>query len=171
MHDVDEARRQVGFRQQLAELDGVVRCFLAGLDHDGVAGDQGGSGLAGDQKEREIPGQDAADYSDGLAEKEDGFAGTVAFEDLALDAAPPLRHVIQVVGGKGNFHTRQAQRLALFLGDDARNRFDISRIFAAKARSACALVGRSLRPAALGRVGCGDRRIHIRRGCSPARCR
>jgi len=109
---------EVHLLQQLAKLHGVMRCLFAGLNHDGVAGDERRAGFSCDEKEWEIPGQDSADYSDGPSKEEDRFTGTIAFDDFALDPTAPFRHVIQVIGGEINFYARQTQCLALLLGDD-----------------------------------------------------
>ena len=116
---VEGAGGQLALGQQLGEQVAVDGRFLAGLDDEGVAGHQGRCHLAGDQEERKIPRQDANHHSHRLAQQQDLFVGTVAGDDLALDAACPLGHVIHVVGGEGNLHGGQAADLALLLGQGA----------------------------------------------------
>ncbi len=162
MNDVDDSRRQVRLRHQLAELHGVVRRLLAWFDHDRVACDQRGCRFARDQEEGKVPGQDAADDADRLPEKQDGFAGPVALQNLAFDAARPLRHVVHVVGGEGDFHARQAERLALLLGNQAGERFHLLSNFGRdRAQRLCALDGGALAPGFLRRDGRRDRRFHV----------
>eukprot|EP00659_Diplonema_papillatum_P007317 gene7317-biopygen7289 len=117
--------RQVGLGHQFGELEAVVRRFFAGFDHDGVAGEQRRGHLAGDQKEREVPRQDAGHHTQGFAEQEDIFIGAVAGDDLAFNAARPLGHVVEVVGGEVDFHFRQAADLALLQGNGARQVGDV----------------------------------------------
>ena len=114
---VEHPLGQAAFGQQLGEVEGVERRGLARLDDDGVAGDEGRSHLAGDQEEREVPGQDAGDHADRATVQVDLLARAVAVEDFALDAARPLGHVVHVVGGEVDLDFGQRQDLALLQRD------------------------------------------------------
>ena len=121
-----------------------------------------GAALARDQEEREVPGQDAADDADGLAEEEDRFAGTVAFQNLAFDAARPFGHVVEVVGGESHFHAGQRQRLALLLGDDPGKRLDLFADFRGDStQESGALDSRAAAPIFLRGFGGPDRLLDV----------
>ncbi len=153
---------QVGFGHQLGELEAVDRGFLAGLDNDGVAGDQRRRQLAGNEEEREVPRQDAGHHPQGFTEQEDVLAGAVAGDDLAFDAPAPLGHVVQVVGGKVNFDFRQCRDLALLCGDGARQVRDIGADLRRDlAQVLPALVGRLARPVVLHTTGGGDGLVDV----------
>ncbi len=150
---------------ELAELDRVVWSLFAGLDHDGIAGDQRGGGLARNQEEGEIPGQNAANDADRLAEQEDGLARTVALQDLALDAARPFGHVVEVLRREGRFHACQGEGLALFLGDDSGQRFDVlADLGGDGSQDLGALDGGPPGPASLRCLGCSQCRFKVRAG-------
>src|SRR5580698_10603491 len=90
MHDIDQPGGNVEFPQQFAELDRVVRCLLAGFNHNRVSRNQRRARLPRDQEKGKVPGQNSADHTNWPPEKEDGLTFSVAFENLALDAAAPL---------------------------------------------------------------------------------
>ena len=136
--------------------------FLAGLDDDGVAREQGRRHLAGDQEEGEDPGQDARDHAQRLAQQKDLLVGPVAGDDLALDAARPFGHVVQIVGGEVHLDLCQAQDLALLLGDGARNaRGVVADAGRHAAQVLRALHGRAARPGLVGAARGGDGAVHI----------
>ena len=99
--------------------------FFAGLDDDGVAGQQRRGHLASDQEKRKIPRQDPGHHAQGLAEQEDVFTGAVAGDDLAFDAPGPFGHIVEIVGGEIDLHLGQGTDLALLQGDGARQVGDV----------------------------------------------
>ena len=124
-----------------------------------------GAALRAIRKNGKVPGKNAADHADGLAEEQDGLAGAVAFQNLALDAAGPFGHVVEVIGGEGDFDARQAEDLALLLGDDARERLDVlADLRGDGAEGPGALDGGALRPSLLRGLGGGDGGFDIGRG-------
>ena len=138
----------------MAKFKGVVRCFLAGFDHDGIPANESRGHFSGDEKEREIPRQNAPHDTDRLAEEKDGLAGPVARDNLAFDAARPLGHVIDVVGGEIHFDLGQAERFALFLDDDSRERLHIfTELGRDLPEEVGALDGGALGPCGLGGMG------------------
>ena len=150
----------------MAKLEGIVRCFLAGFDHDGIPANESRGHFAGDEKEREIPRQNAAHDTDRLAEEKDGFAGPVARDDLTLDATSPFRHVVDVVGGEIHFDLGEAEGFALFLDDRARERLHI---FAEPGGNLTeevgALDGGALRPSGLGGMGGVEGHFEVAGSC------
>ena len=58
--DVDHPRRKVGVLQHLGQQQRGQRRGLRRLQHDGVAGGQGGGQLPGRHQQREVPGDDLA---------------------------------------------------------------------------------------------------------------
>ncbi len=159
--DIDDALRDVEPVEQFDEGGGVEGGLLARLDHDGISGDERRAELAGDQEERKVPRQDRTDDADGLAEQEDVFARPVALDDLALDPARPLGHVVEVIGGEGDLDLREAEELALLLRDDPRDRLDpLADPRRDGAQGVAALDRRQAAPGDLGRLGGGDRLVH-----------
>src|SRR5215208_418881 len=56
--DVDDARRQLGLAEHVAEEERAERRRLRGLQHDGVAAREGGRDLPRQHQEREVPRDD-----------------------------------------------------------------------------------------------------------------
>ena len=138
----------------MAKLERVVRGFLAGFDHDGIPANESRGHFAGDEEEREIPRQNAAHDTDRLAEEKDGLASPVAGNDLALDAACPFRHVVDVVGGEVHLDLGEAEGFALLLDDRARERLHIfAELGGNLTEEVGALDGGALGPCGLGGVG------------------
>ena len=96
--EIEYAFGQRRLGNKTGKLEGIVGGFAAGLDDDGVAGDQRGRHLAHDQEEGKVPGQDAGYDANGHLVEQDVFAGAIALDDLALVATSKLRHVLQVIG-------------------------------------------------------------------------
>ena len=67
--DVDDARREAGLHDQLAEAQRRERRLLGGLQHDGAAGGQRRRELPGRHQQREVPRDDLADDADRLAHR------------------------------------------------------------------------------------------------------
>ncbi|MNO87150.1 hypothetical protein D3C76_785680 [compost metagenome] len=159
---VEHAGRQVGFRDQSGELEAVVRRFFAGLDDDGVAGQQCRGHFAGDQEEREIPRQDPGHHAQRFAEQEDVFVLAVAGDDFTFDAPRPLGHVVEVVGGEIDFDRGQAADLALFQGDGARQVRNVFAEFGSDpAQVAGAIIRRFARPILLCGARSGEGPINV----------
>ena len=111
--------------EYFAKLERVVRRFLAWLEDDCIATDQRRREFARNQEEWKVPGQDPGDHPDRLVKQKDIFLRTVAFNHIALDAAAPLSHIVDVIGGKIHFDPSQPQRLALLLGNYAGQRLHL----------------------------------------------
>ncbi len=118
--EVEDPRRQFAFSHQFREGERVQRRFFARLDDDGVASDKCWGELARDKEEREVPGQDARNNADGLAQEQDRLVRAVARDHFAFDTAGPLRHVVDVVRRELDLHSREAENLALLAGDQLR---------------------------------------------------
>ncbi len=103
INHVEDTLRQVCLGHEPSEQRRVVGGLFARLDDDRIAGDKCRRHLARDQEEREVPGQDAGDHAQRLAEEEDALSGPIALDDLALDPPRLLGHVVDVVGGKDGF--------------------------------------------------------------------
>ena len=123
--EIEYAPGQGRLGDEAGKLEGIVRGFAAGLDDDGVAGNQRGRHLAHDQKKGKVPGQDAGYDADGHLVEQDVFAGAVALDDLTLVAAGKLRHVLQVIGRKIDLDLCQRENLALLFGNDAGQRLAV----------------------------------------------
>lgn len=114
--DVEHAGRDQ-ILDQLGDLQGRERRGRGRLEHDGVAGQQRGRDLEGHQDQREVPGHDGPDHAQRLAADLDA-ALVVVLDGLGR----------QVEGGEVAEERRRAehlahrrlQRLALFLGQQAR---------------------------------------------------
>ena len=76
-HDIDDALGQSDLINHLTKDGTVLWCQLRRLDNNGTSGNKRSTGLAGNQEEREVPGQNACHHTDGLLRQEDGFVGTV----------------------------------------------------------------------------------------------
>ncbi len=159
---VEDPGRQVGLGHQAGEFMGIDRGFLAGFDHDGVAGDQRRCQLAGDEKEGEVPGQDAGYHAQWLAQQKDLLVGPVAGDDLAFYAPRPLGHVVEIVGGEIDLHFGQATDLALFTDDClGQPRCTLTQLCRDAPQIAGALDGWLARPGLLGTAGGGDGLIDV----------
>ena len=156
-NDVDHALGQIRFGQQPGKFEAVDRCFFAGFEDDGIAGDQGRSELARDQEKREVPRQNPGHHAQRFTKHEDVFAWSVAGENFPFQTPAPLSHVIQIVGGEVDLHQCQTQYLALFGGDDPRQSLGILADLGGDAvQIACAFVGRLAGPGFLRRAGGGN---------------
>src|SRR5579872_5737233 len=106
--------------------------------------------------------QNTADNADGLAEKKDGFPGTITFEGFAFDAPRPLRHVIEIVGSEGDLDAGEVENLALLFGDGACQRLNLAANAAGDLTQSCGALDRgTLRPLFLCRCRSGKSRIDI----------
>ena len=70
MDDTDNAEWHLYFSDKFAELDRVMRCFLDGLGHNSVAGNECKSDFASNQKNGEVPKKDPTHDADGLSIEE-----------------------------------------------------------------------------------------------------
>ena len=96
--DVDDARRNPGFEQELPQTERGERRLLGGLQHGGVAAGQCGRELPGAHEEREVPGDDLPAHSHRLAqgEVEESSVGGVR---LAVELGHPAGVVAEGLGG------------------------------------------------------------------------
>ena len=65
-NDIDDARRQASFSDDLSEEQGGKRCVGRGFDDHGVAGRQCRRDLPGQHQQREVPGDDLTDHAQRL---------------------------------------------------------------------------------------------------------
>ena len=103
--DIDDACGQSHLVDHLGKLGTVLRSELRRLDHDGTAGYQRSTGLACDEEEREVPGQDACHHTDGSLVEHDNLSRAVAGYNLALDMACEGGHVVKIYRRNIHFHS------------------------------------------------------------------
>ena len=115
-HDVDDSGGNARLIEDAAELERAVRRDLARLHDDGVAHEERRCHLPRKHVEREVPGHDAPDDADGLPQQQLHVVRLVAGDDLALDAAGPLRRVVEVVRRPVHLAPGLVEGLALLLG-------------------------------------------------------
>ena len=157
-HDVDDAGGDARLVEDAAELERAVRRDLARLHDDGVAREERRCHLSREDVEREVPGHDPADDADRLPQQQLHVVRLVAGDDLALDAAGPLRRVVEVVRRAVHLTPGLVEGLALLLRKDpgevlgvrADSRGDLVQVVRAFDRG-------QLLPLALGPVGALDR--------------
>ncbi len=101
----------------LRKRNGVIWRELAGFDDDGIARHQRRSQLAGNQKEREVPGQNPCRHAKRPLEYQDIFAGTIALQNFTFVAARPLGHVIKIIRGESHLNLGQLLSFAAFGND------------------------------------------------------
>ena len=79
---VKDAFRQANLIDDFGKRDGVVWGKFARFDNDGVAGDQRGSKLTGNQEEGKVPRQNAGGDAKGTLKHQNILARTVALNDF-----------------------------------------------------------------------------------------
>jgi hypothetical protein len=94
---VEHTGREPGLLDELADAGGREGRLLAALEHDGVAGDEGGRRLAGEEEQRHVPGDDGGDDAVRLAQRH-GHEPRGVQAGLALDLRPRLGVVVVVAG-------------------------------------------------------------------------
>src|SRR5215212_5860305 len=104
--DVDDAVRQAGLEQQLAEAQRRERGLLGDLENDGATRGERGGELPGRHQQREVPGDDLPDDADRLeagGREEIGARGGERRDRdrLALELRRPAGHVVEHVGRQG----------------------------------------------------------------------
>ena len=107
----------------LGKGDGIIGRKFAGLNDDGIPGDQGRRQLAGDKKEREVPRQDPGGHPQRAFKDEDILSRAIALHDLAFVTARPFGHIVEIVRGECDFHRSQLLDLAAFSHDQPGNLF------------------------------------------------
>ena len=107
----------------LGKGDGIIGRKFAGLNDDGIPGDQGRRQLAGDKKEREVPRQDPGGHPQRAFKDEDILPRAIALHDLAFVTARPFGHIVEIVRGECDFHRSQLLDLAAFSHDQPGNLF------------------------------------------------
>ena len=99
--DVEDAVRQAGFGRELREAQGGQRRLGRRLEHDRVAGREGGAELPGGDDQRVVPGHDRGDHPDRLAgDEREGIGPGRA--DLAVDLVDRLGVPLDGLGGGGD---------------------------------------------------------------------
>ena len=116
--DIDDTSGQPRLGHHLSKLSTVLRRELTRLNHNGTTGNQGSTGLTGNEEEREIPRQDTCYNADGFLREQDGLVGTVGGDDLALDVAGEGGHILKVGNGGAHLNGGPGAGLALFAHDD-----------------------------------------------------
>ncbi len=114
--DIDDTGGDAGALGQLGQREGGIGGGAGGLDHHGAARRQGGAGLAGDHRRREVPRRDRGGHTDGLLDHDDVLAGLGAGDGVAVGAAGFLGEPLDKGRGVGDFALGFRQRLALFQG-------------------------------------------------------
>ncbi len=107
--DVDDARREAEFAEDLPEQQGGQRRLLGGLEHDGVTGGQRGRDLPCGHQQREVPRDDLPAHADRLAQRVGVPFGTRQprhrrGDGPALDLRGPARVVVEDVGRPHHVH-------------------------------------------------------------------
>ena len=87
-----------------------------GLDHHGAAGGQGRADLAGDHRDREVPGRDRGAHAHGLLQHQDPARGHGLRDDVAVDPLGFLGEPLEERGAVGDLALGLGQRLALLAG-------------------------------------------------------
>ncbi|MNZ82059.1 hypothetical protein D3C78_1007460 [compost metagenome] len=116
-HQVKHTFWQANLIHNFGKGDGVIGREFARFDNDGIAGQQRGCELTGNQEERKVPRQNAGRHAQRAFKHQNIFAGAIALQDFALITTRPFRHVIDVVRGEIHFHLGQLLNFAA-LGDD-----------------------------------------------------
>jgi hypothetical protein len=114
--DVDDAFRDAGVGQRLHQVEGGERSVLRGLDHAGVAADDGGQQLPRRDGHGEVPGRDHAADADGLADGHGEFVGEFGRHGRAEEAAAFAGVVVGGVDGFLHVAAGFFQHLAHFAG-------------------------------------------------------
>jgi len=124
--DVDDAFRHARLDEEAGHMEGGKRRHLVRLEDDGVAGDHRRCDLPRDERRGIVPRDDADDDADRQALDPDLLVGDVGGENLALDAAGEFGEVAEELGGSPDLAARLADRLPLFLDDDAGELFGVA---------------------------------------------
>ena len=112
--NVDHACGQPGGFDCARQFQGAARCVVAGAHHHRVAGDQRRCDLAHQGVDRIVERNQASHHADGDALQQQGFAGVVAGDDVALDTASPLGVVVREFGRIQGFGAGIGQALSAF---------------------------------------------------------
>ena len=113
-HQVKHTTRQTNLINNFGKRNRVIGREFAGFNHDGVPGQQGRSQLTGDQEEREIPRQDPGGNPQRALKQQDILARTIALQYFAFITTSPLRHIVEIVGSKRDFHLGQLLNFSSF---------------------------------------------------------
>ena len=111
--DVDDAVGESGFRDELTETERGERCLLGGLEDDGASGSERGTEFPDGHEQREIPGDDLANYADGFTQRVGVIHGAGRVRDRegnggTFEFGGPSGHIAEEVdsernvGGAGN---------------------------------------------------------------------
>ena len=169
--DVDDTRRESGFRHEIGEAQCGQRGLFSRLEDHGATGRERRGNLVHRHQQREIPRDDLRCHADRLTRHvAEHLAAwhSLRFNQLAVQLRCPARHVAQHVDRIGNVdHGRHAHRLAVVdrfeFGEFRGVRLDQVR---EPVEDALALVGRKIRPAAVIESGPrrGDGTVHVGAG-------
>ena len=116
--DIDDTCGQASLCNHFCKLRTVLGRELTRLDDDGTTGNQGGTSLAGNEEEREVPGQDACHDADGLLREQDGLVGSVGGDNLAFDVTGEGGHVLEISDGSAHLDRCPGAGLALLAHDN-----------------------------------------------------
>ena len=111
---VDHARREADLGDDLGETKRRERRLLRGLQDDRAAGRERGAELVAAHEQREVPRDDRADHSDGLAPHVGVEVAEGGSSDLAFDLRGPARVVAKEIRGERDVDdVRLGDRLAV----------------------------------------------------------
>ena len=117
-HHVEDPGRNAGTLGQFGQRQRRVRRLAGGLDDHRAAGGHGGGGLAGDHRQREVPGRDQGGDTHRLLDGAQGRIGDVAGDGLTEGALALLGEPAHEAGPVLHLAAGVGQRLALLEGHD-----------------------------------------------------
>ena len=158
----DHARRQAGVDEALQQRRRRGWGFFGRLAQERATGGQGRGELAHDLVDREVPGRERGDRTDGLFQHQLLRCRIARRDDAAIDAHAFGREPVDDLGAGQRFAFGLGQRLALFLGQQAR---DVAGALAQQRRGAAhddgALGGRHGAPGFEALLGGGQRAVQV----------
>ncbi len=116
-YQIKHPARQADIVDKFGKSDGVVGRKFTRLNNNGIARQQGRRQFAGYQEERKIPRQNARRRAQGALKQQDILARAIALQDLTFITTRPLRHVIDIIGGKRDFNLGQLLYFPAFSHD------------------------------------------------------
>ena len=111
--DVEHAFGEAGFDRDLAEFDRGQRRRRRRLEDDGAACSERGSNLPRCEQQRKVPGNDGADYADGLAERIGHVGGNRRRQRLAVVFCRRARVELEAIHDRADFAIGRRYRLAV----------------------------------------------------------
>ena len=116
--DVDNTCGNTGFDQHFHKHERCQRRQLRGLEHNGAAGCQCGSDLAGAHGQREVPGCDQDARADRLLGDHEAVLAVGGLHVVAADAHGFFGEPAEEFGAVGDFALGFGERFAHFSGHD-----------------------------------------------------